>query len=282
MLYFPHPNKNFLLKICLFLLFTTVYSLKSYSNENYPAGARPFGLSNAYISLSGIWTTFHNQAGLTCLTDISTGFYYESKFNIDKLSLVAGSVVLPVNSGVFGLSFLQFGKGTFSENKFGLAFARHLGENLNAGIQFDYFTQTLPENRHAKGFVTFEGGIIYQPLKQIFMGVHIFNPLSEGIEFPSGKQKMPVIIRAGGHYLIDKNVIIIFETEKNNLHPAILKTGIEFLPVDNLAIRFGASGKPFKYTAGIGYQMNSISTDIGFSYHGNLGVTPSLSIQFRL
>ena len=282
MLYFPCPNKKLLLKIWLFLLCTIIYSIKSHSTENYTAGARSLALSNACISLSGTWATFHNQSGLAGLIAISAGFYYESKFSIDKLSLVAGSAVLPVKTGVFGLSFLQFGKGTFSENKFGLAFARCLGEKLSAGIQLDYFTQTLPENRHSKGFATFEGGVIYQPLEKIFLGAHIFNPLSEGFEFPSGKQKMPVIIRAGGHYLINKNVIITFETEKNNLHPAILKTGIEFLPVDDLAIRFGASGKPFKYTAGIGYQMNSISTDIGFSYHGNLGVTPSISVRFQL
>jgi hypothetical protein len=47
-------------------------------------------------------------------------------------------------------------------------------------------------------------------------------------------------------------------------------------------LRFGVSGKPVTYTAGIGFQTRKIVTDIGFSYHGNLGITPSFSIQFNL
>jgi hypothetical protein len=76
--------------------------------------------------------------------------------------------------------------------------------------------------------------------------------------------------------------MLAFEAEQDTENPLLLKTGIEFLPVENLALRFGVSGKPFKYTAGIGYTFGKITTDIGFGYHGNLGITPSLSLQFEL
>ncbi len=250
--------------------------------ENHNAGARFLGLSNSCISLSDTWATFHNQSGLSGMSDISAGFYYESKFGIDKLSLTAGSFVLPVRAGVFGLSFLQFGKGVFKENKFAIAFAKQLFPKFSAGMQMDYFTQTLPENEHTRGFATFEGGIIYCPVKKLFLGAHIFNPASQSAEFIFGTHKMPLILRAGGHFLFDKNIMITFETEKDSNSPVLFKTGVEFLPAKNLAIRAGASGQPFNYTAGIGYITGNISADIGFSYHGNLGVTPSVSIQFQL
>jgi len=271
-----------ILKIWSFLLCITISPFVSLSIENYPAGARPLALSNAFISLSGPWAVFHNQSGLASINNISAGFHYESRFCIDKLSQVAGSIVLPVRAGTFGLSFLQFGKGSYKEGKYAIAFARQLSKIISAGIQLDYFTQAFPGKMQSRGSATFEGGIIIKPLEKLYLGTHIFNPLSRGLNFPEGTQKMPVTIRAGGHYLPEKNILLIFEAEKDNLHPALLKTAIEYIPVEDLAIRFGVSGKPFRYTTGIGYRMNKITTDIGFGYHETLGLTPSVSIQFQL
>ena len=270
--------KKSLLIICV-LLFEI---LNLYSIENYPAGARSLALSHSFISMPDVWATFHNQAGLAGFQSISSGVFYESKFQVDELSLIAGATILPVKGGVFGISFFQFGKGPFKENKIGLAFAKKISEILSAGIQLDYLSQTFPENERSKGFATFEGGIIFSPVKDLFLGAHVFNPILGGIESPAGKQKMPAVFRVGGHYNFDDTVLITFETEKNTDNPFLFKSGIEFSPVENLALRFGVSGKPIKYTAGIGYSTGKLTTDIGFSYHGNLGVTPSVSVQFSL
>ena len=270
--------KKLLFIICLLLIEIP----KLYSIENYPAGARSLALSNSFISISDVWGTFHNQAGLAGFENITSGVFYESKFLVDELSFIAGSMVLPVNAGTLGISFFQFGKGTFKENKFGLAFAKQISEKFSIGIQLDYLMQTFPENERSKGFATFEGGIICSPIENLFLGAHVFNPILGGIESPFGKQKMPAIFRAGGHYNFDNSVLITFETEKNTENPVLFKSGIEFSPVENLALRFGVSGKPVKYTAGMGYNVGKLITDIGFSYHGNLGVTPSVSIQFGL
>ncbi|MFW6309850.1 MAG: hypothetical protein ACOC1D_02000 [Prolixibacteraceae bacterium] len=266
---------------CLFILLL-INSVNSFALDNYPVGARSLGLSHAFVSFSDSWSTFHNQAGLAGVSGVSAGFFYESKFNIDELSLVAGSVVLPVKAGTFGISFFQFGKGTFKEHKFALAFAKKLSTSLSAGVQLDYFSQTFPENARANGFATFESGIIWSPTDKLFIGGHIFNPISAGIETPSGKQKMPFVFRTGGHYQFDEMVLTTIEAEKSSNHPVLLKAGIEFQPVENLALRFGVAGKSINYTAGIGYRTGKLSTDIGFSYHGNLGVTPSISVQFKL
>jgi hypothetical protein len=95
-------------------------------------------------------------------------------------------------------------------------------------------------------------------------------------------QKMPATFRFGGHYQFPKMVLLIFEAEKNTEIPLMIKSGLEFSPVKNLALRFGVSGKPVNYTAGLGFQTGKITTDIGFSYHGNLGLTPSVSMQINL
>jgi hypothetical protein len=256
--------------------------LKLLAAENHPSGARALALSNAFVSVSDNWSTFHNQAGLAGLESFSAGVFYESRFMVDELSQVAGSLALPIKSGTFGFSFSQFGKGTYKEHKVGLAFAKSLTKKISAAIQLDYLSERFPENERAAGFVTFEAGIVYAATNELFLGAHIFNPIQEGIKTPEGVQKMPAVFRIGGHYQFPKMVLLIFETEKNFENPLLFKSGFEFSPVKNMALRFGVSGKPVSYTAGIGFQKGKIVTDIGFSYHGNLGLTPSISIQFNL
>ena len=270
-------KKTYLLTGIIFCFVLEVHSI-----ENHPAGARSLSLSHASVSFADTWATFHNQAGIAGLNNFSAGFFYESRFGINLLSLSAGSVVLPSGKGAFGLSFFQFGREVFKENKYALAYARQFSEKWSAGIQLDYLSQTFPENARAKGFATVEGGVLFNPSEKLHLGAHVFNPVLGGIETPTGKQEMPVIFRAGGHYRFDEMVLVAFEAQKDNQNPALLKTGIEFLPVENLVLRFGVSGKPFKYTAGMGYKTGKISTDLSFSYHGNLGITPSVSVQIHL
>lgn len=250
--------------------------------ENYTAGARSLALSNAFVSVSDTWSTFHNQSGLTGIEHFSAGIFYESKFMVDELSHVAGSLVIPVKAGTFGLSFSQFGKGTYKEHKLGLAFTKKLTQRLSAAIQLDYLSERYPENENAIGFTTFEAGVVYAATKELFLGAHVFNPILNGFDKPDGMQKMPATFRFGGHYQFPKMVMLIFEAEKNTENPFLFKSGLEFSPVKNLALRFGVSGKPVNYTAGLGYRTGKITTDFGFSYHGNLGLTPSVSIQINL
>jgi hypothetical protein len=268
-------------KIC-FLIFFIFVCHGAESAENYPSGARALSLSNAFVSISDTWSTFHNQAGLAGLESFSAGVFYESRFMVDELSHTAGSFVIPIKSGTFGISFSQFGKGTYKEHKIGLAFAKSLSQKISAAIQLDYLSERFPENERAAGFVTFEAGIVYAATEELFLGAHIFNPIQGGIKTAEGVQKMPALFRIGGHYQFPKMVLLIFETEKNFENPLLFKSGLEFSPVKNLALRFGVSGKPVAYTAGVGFQTGKITTDIGFSYHGNLGITPSVSIRFAL
>jgi hypothetical protein len=267
--------KKFLLMVSFLIPYLNAFSI-----ENHPAGARSRALSDAFVSISDVWSTFHNQSGIAGLEHFTAGFYYESRYMVDELSLAAGSLIIPINRGNFGISFYQFGKEVYKENKYALAYAIKLSAKFTAAIQLDYFTQRLPENDRSKGFATFETGIIYQPVKMFFLGAHIFNPVKSGIETLQGKEKMPAIFRFGGHYKFEEMVIVAVEVQKNSDAKAIIKSGIEFSPGKKLALRLGVSGKPLNYTAGIGYTIGKLTTDISFGYHGNLGITPAVSIQF--
>jgi hypothetical protein len=266
----------------LILLLFLIVCPGIYASDNYPVGARSIGLSNAFVSISDPWSTFHNQASLASLNSFSAGVFYESRFMIDELSLAAASLIFPVESGTFGFSFYQFGKASYKSDKLGISYALQLAEKLNAALQLDYFWQQYPENESSFGFATFECGLIYKPGEHITLGAHTFNPIKNGFVFRQGKQKMSAIYRIGGHYQFSDMVLLSAEAQKDSSYDTLIKTGLEFSPVTNMALRFGVSGTPLKYTAGVGYSFADITCDIAFSYHGSLGFTPSFSIQYKL
>lgn len=271
-----------MLKNCLTITLLIFVAAKLTAVEKHPSGARALALSNAVVSIPDVWATFHNQATLATLNTISAGVFYESKFMVDELSHTAGTLVLPVMPGTFGISFAQFGKETFKEHQIGISFARMLGEKLAASVQFDYFSAHFPENDRARGFSTFETGILFLVSEKINLAAHIFNPVQAGIKTDYGIRETPAVIRVGGHYKFPSFILIAAEAEQHFNGQILLKSGIEFMPANNLFLRFGVSGKPVNYTAGIGYRVGKIVTDIGFGYHGNLGVSPAISIQFEL
>ena len=267
------------LQILLLFCFSTI---RLSAADNYPAGARSIALSNAFVSVSDPWSTFHNQATLANLTNLSAGVFYESKYLIDELSLAAGTIVFPTSNNTFSFSFYQFGKGTFKESKVGLAYSKRLSEKFNAAVQFDYFYYRFPENEKGHGFPTFEAGITYQAATQLTLGLHVFNPVKNGLKTHFGKEKMPIVFRLGGHYQFSDMTLIVLEIQKESDLKPLTKCGIEFLPHKKLALRFGVSGRPAQVSAGIGYSFSRITTNIAFSYHGNLGFSPSVSLNYQL
>jgi len=259
----------------------------SFINAAFPignpfAGARALALSDAVVAVSDSWSAFHNQAGLASFSTVNAGIFYQSKFGLKELSLGAGTVIFPVKTGVFGLSFSQFGSGSFKEQKFSLAFAKNLSPKISAGIQIDYLTSLMPENQRSKGFATVEGGLLFRPEKNLVLGAHVFNPWQQGLKTVSGKIKSPAVFRFGGSYKFSEELTVCAETGKTIGNRVVYKSGVEYLPAKNMAFRFGVSMRPFVYSAGFGYRFGKIVADIGFGYHGYLGLTPSVSIQYSL
>lgn len=271
-----------LLAGCVLILIGGFAPLHSQALHNYRAGARSLALSHASVSFSDLWSVFHNQAGLASIKGVNAGAFFQSEFGIRQLSLAAGAVTLSAGEGTFGLSFYRFGPGSYHEDKLGIAYSRTFSKSVRAGIQLDYFSILFPENDQPKGFATFEAGLICVPSSNVNIGIHVFNPLSAGIEWTEGKQNMPLIIRAGGHWSFNEALLLAMEAETELHNPVVVKSGVEFKPAGNFVLRAGVSGKPVKYTAGMGFITDVFAADIGFGYHGNLGITPSVSVQIFL
>ncbi len=267
-------------KIIFLLIF--LFSLGKLSfgtNDNYPLGARSAGMSNATVMMPHLWSVFHNQAGLAWLDQFSVGFHHENKFVVSEYGLQAAAIIIPAAPGTIGVTYSYFGYSKYHENKIGVAFGRMLGKNISAGVQLNYLNVFIADQYGNQGNLTVEGGIMAQPVKNLFLGAHVFNPTRAQVSSDTDED-IPTIFRFGMGFRFANTIFLAVETEKDLDNPAVFKTGIEFELVDNLTLRTGFSTKPTLYTFGLGYHYKGIKANLAFTRHQQLGFTPHFSILY--
>lgn len=266
------------------LLFITaaLYPEVTGAIDNRLPGARATSLSSAVVALPGSEGLFHNQAGLAYIDNISAVISYESEFLLKELSLMAAGIVVPTATGTFSAAYCRFGAGPYNENKFGLAYSRKFGNIISAALQFDYLSENYPENSSPFIAFTVEGGLIIGNQDKFLAGIHFFNPVMAEMKMPWGKETIPRTIRAGSSWMLVPGLIFCSEMEKTNKLPVVFKTGIEYNLHPAVSIRAGMSCTPLKISGGAGFHLGKMLFDVAFSYHGNLGFTPSAGITFVL
>ena len=250
--------------------------------ENYDLGTRSASLGGASVSLSDLWSTSNNQAGLAFVKKFSAGAYYENRFLLKELSLAGGAVAVPVKGGTFGLVLSNFGYSLYSENKYGLSFAKAFGENFAAGVQLDYLTTKIGEGYGSKGLIAGEAGLIAKPVKNLTVGFHAFNISRAKITSTEiYTERVPMIFRLGIDYKFSEKVFVAVETEKDIDYKPEFKVGIEYKLVPEFFLRAGVSTNPNLSSFGFGLNLKSVKLDVSTSFHSALGFTPSLGLAYE-
>ncbi|MBK5284134.1 MAG: hypothetical protein JJE25_01920 [Bacteroidia bacterium] len=271
--------KKFTSTISIFL-FSFYYSFAG--NENVAAGARSTGVSGASVCYSDLWSAFQNQAGLADVKKISGGIYFENRFNLTELSVKGFVFALPASeSGTFALSGTYFGYSLYNEKKIGVAFGKSFGSKLKAGVQLDYLSTFIAEGYGTRTAFTGEAGILAEPVKNLLLGFHIYNPTQTKIADYSD-ERIPVIMRIGAAYKFSEKVIVSIENEKQVDADGIFKTGIEYRIAEPLFLRGGISTNPSQNSFGFGLKFGHFIFDAAASFHETLGFTPHISLQYAM
>ncbi len=249
-------------------------------NDNYPIGARSSAMGNASVSLSDVWSAQHNQAGLGFVRDISAGVYYENRFLIKEISIRGAAVALPVKGGTFGLCITNFGYTLYNENKYSLSFAKAFGEKFSMGIAMDYLTTKIAEGYGSKGLLAAEVGMIAKPIKNLSIGVHVYNPTRAKIA-SYNDERLPTIIRLGADYSFSDKVILAIETRKDIAQKEEFRAGIEYKAVKEFYLRIGISTNPTLSCFGFGINLKNLKIDFAANYHQVLGISPQLGLSYN-
>lgn len=251
------------------------------SQEIFSSGARIQSLGGASVALSDCWSVFGNQAGLAKITRAEIGGSFQNRFLINELSTRSLVFSFPVQTSVFAFTVSQFGKSTFRQEKFGLAYARQIFSKLNFGVQFNYYQIYLPEDNRSAGSSGIELGAQYLLSRQLILGIHVLNPYQTGITTMSGTFLFPRRINFGTSFQFSDSFSLYSELENDFSSHLIVRTGMEYTVLEKLFLRAGFSGKPYQLSAGLGFQVKKLIFGLASSYNQYLGNSPSVSFQYQ-
>lgn len=243
------------------------------------AGSRSHAMANTNLTLSDVYSTGNNQAGLAWLDKAAIGVSALQYFGFEDATSLWMLAALPTKSGTFGLSAQYIGDKNFNQTKAGLAYGRKLGEAFSAGIQLDYCHTRVTELGTGSS-LTFEAGLQFRPTEQLIAAARVFNPVSANMGEAFPEEQLPTLFSVGFAYLPSDKFTLAIEGEQqlnNNLN---LKTGFEYRIIEELAIRGGYMSSPSQFTTGFGVYWKDLCIDGGAQFHPQLGMTPSFALQY--
>lgn len=248
-----------------------------------PIGGRAAAMGGCSVASRGLWAMQNNPAGMAYLDKFSLGLYYENRWFLPETAYKSAALAVPVKFGCLGLSFNQFGSSKYSENKFGLAYAKDFGPYLQIGLQLDYLLINNGENYGKQSAVTFELGLQSQVTEKLRLGTYIFNPVSFKLKQTLNQEKLPIVFRFGLAYQFTKDFVGQCEIEKNTEREGVsLRGGLEYEAFKNFYLRAGLQTNPGLLTFGLGYEIRFVRIDVAAQLHQVLGASIQIGMIFSI
>ncbi len=266
-------------KILFGLLIFNLLPFLGRSNGNDVIGARSTALGGFSSTLSDVWSTSNNQAGLGYLTEMTGGIYYESRFMLKETSFKAGAFAFPTKLGAFGLNVKSFGYSLYNQTQAGLSYGQKLTDKIAVGVQLNYFNVKLNQDYGQKSTFTAALGFMANLTEEITLGVHVFNPTRVKLA-DYNNERVPTIMKLGLDYKFSEKVFLGVETEKDINYDAVVKVAVEYNPIDILYLRGGVATNPHMSSFGFGVKLKDLKLDLSSSFHQTLGLTPAVSIVY--
>jgi hypothetical protein len=269
----------------LFLLITLILSTSTLFAHDFinPIGGRAAAMGGCSVASRGLWAMQNNPAGMANLDKFNFGLYYENRWFLPETAYKSGAIALPTKFGCLGVSFNQFGSSKYSENKFGLAYAKDFGPYFQMGLQLDYLLISQGETYGRQSAVTFELGIQSQVTNKLRLGTYIFNPVSFRLQQSLNQEKLPIVFRFGAAYQFTKDFVGQCEIEKNTEREGIsLRGGLEYEALKNFYLRAGVQSNPGILTFGLGYALRFVKIDAAAQLHQELGASIQIGMVFSI
>lgn len=266
----------------ILLLFASIVLLfNSYSQGWMPNGSRSGGLGHASSAIVDIWAFHHNPGALGYLKEGGVGVSYHNRYLLKELQQQSITFALPLKVGVISAGAQTYGQTQFRTNRIGVGYSMILAEKLSAGVQLNYQNVRLNSDYGTKHQVSAEFGLLAKLSKDFSLGFSVVNLNRAGLSTTTyADDRFSTVFRLGANYMISNKLNFLLEVEKEVETDVRLKGGIEYQPVENFYLRFGANGGPVELSFGFGYQWQQLSIDINSFWHQTLGWTPGASLNY--
>jgi hypothetical protein len=248
-------------------------------NDPGPAGARAGALSGASLTFADVWAVSSNIAGIAGLKKAALGAYAENRFNLKAFTTVGLLAVLPLKAGTgLGLELSRFGDDIYNEQQLGLGLAHQLGP-VRLGLKAAIWQIHL-EDLGSKRALALSFGGQSEIVPQLTFAAHIFN-FNQARLADYQAERLPTVMAAGFAYQPSPKLCLSLQTEKNILMPVELKAGLEYVVLEKLAFRAGASPTRQSLSGGAGWKAKALQIDYALGGHTALGLRNQVSVAYR-
>lgn len=235
--------------------------------------------TTTYSSLQqDVFSFVSNQAALASIKNFTAGVYGERRFMLQDLAGYSAAAAMPTTSGNFGFNAGYFGAAGYNEAVLSVAYARHLGEKIDVGVQFNYNSFRISNYGNASA-VNFDAGLIIHLTGQLHAGLHAYNPTGSKMG-KQGEERLPSIYSAGFGYDASEKFFFGAEVEKVEDLPLNVHAGMQYLFDEKLLARAGVSTSNSIFYFGVGYFLSDFRIDATASVHPQLGLTPGLMLVY--
>jgi hypothetical protein len=243
-------------------------------------GARSNALAGSSVTIEDVWAYHHNPGALANIKTFSAGVYYDSRFLTKELQTQALAVVVPLKKGVISAGAQFFGYEQYRQSRYGLGYSLQLTERFSAGVQVNAQQLRLANNYGSSFNGTIEAGLMAKISEKWKIGASIMNIGRQRIS--SLEDRFTSVMRIGAFYQPSKKITVLFEVEKEVIHPIAIKGALEYQIIEPLFVRLGAQSGPTNFAFGFGYKRKGINIDFGTRYHQILGWTPNIGITYQV
>jgi hypothetical protein len=272
-----------LIFICLLCIFIGVQATLSADGGLYlfPKGAKSMGMGNNGLLIVDIWSIYNNQAALAYIENPSAGLHYENRFVTNELGTSAGVFILPALTGTFGFDIAHMGLEDYGETRIGLGYGKKLAKKLALGIHFNYHLLSFMSGYPHFYAFTGEVGLIAEPLNNLFIGAHVFNPTFARLN-SKFEDSVPITFEMGAGYKISGKLMLLAEIGKERHGEISPRFGLDYSIFKNMNFRSGISFNPLEICFGVGWiAMKRFGLDFAFYHHDTLGYSPQISLSYR-
>jgi hypothetical protein len=266
-------------KTLLILLFFYFFSENLFSQ--YEAiGARSAAMADASVPFTDTWSVFNNPAGLGFTDKIQLGLSYKNNFLLKELNQFSFAFSVPVKKvGVLSMGVDRFGYDLFSSNKLGIGYSRKFGKIFSLGTQINIHWLHLGDIYGDKFTASGSVSLLIKPLKNWTIATHVYNLTATPLSMDN-RDRINTIFRLGSSYLIADKLLISIEGEASLQYNPCLKAGIEYKPIQLLAIRAGINSYPLSPAFGFGIYYKNLWFDFAGKWHPVLGFSPIASLAY--
>ncbi len=267
-------------KIALFFLFLFLVNYITGQALRRPLAASYIGSGAYNKNHIDVFSFSSNQAALVQIKDAGFGFYSERRFLLSETNLFSAVFALPTKQGNFGFQADYLGYKNFNESQFGIAYARSLGEKLDLGIKFNYYSFRIPGYQNSSA-INFEIGAIVHLTEKLHAGIHFYNPVG-GFISKTKDEKIGAVYKFGIGYETSENFLISAEIVKQEDFPVNVNVGVYYNFAKQFFAKVGIATENESPYAGAGVFWNNLRLDVSACYHPQLGISPGLMLIINL